>query len=229
MVTSESMAIETAADGVLTYRSRWQEAEAVLESWVLSLHAARGLVKLEHLRDKRRTVWQGFVSQSTWASLVDALNRSPFPEQSTPVGVTESAALTGALTWEQGGNVTTAQIAERDSAYRDVNEMLLTIIVKIAPGILKSRNVRPHPDVHIEYSYELKTPARQRNVIPELPADELAETENAHQAAEDIGMRGGTQRRCLKCGGELVVRDLTSAYEVVCVTEGRVIAAGRGI
>jgi hypothetical protein len=58
---------------------------------------------------------------------------------------------------------------------------------------------------------------------------EVAETENALDAAEDIARRGRTDRRCLVCSGELIVEHIGASYLVRCQKENRAIVTSRGI
>jgi len=64
-----------------------------------------------------------------------------------------------------------------------------------------------------------------------LTPEQLAEINNAEAAAEDLARDGHTSRRCLACGGELVVEERGggSAYLVRCKSEDRVVTSGRGI
>jgi hypothetical protein len=48
-------------------------------------------------------------------------------------------------------------------------------------------------------------------------------------AIEDVIEKGSTQRRCLRCGGELVVELRASACVVWCRAEGAVIYTVRGL
>lgn len=63
----------------------------------------------------------------------------------------------------------------------------------------------------------------------EISPERLREIENADDAAEDIVRLGCTSRRCLMCGGELALEQRPGAYLVRCVTEDRIIVAGRGL
>jgi len=64
---------------------------------------------------------------------------------------------------------------------------------------------------------------------PNLSPEELAELDNAEQAASELARDGRTDRRCLKCGGTLVYEHLGSGYRVLCKEEKRVIFNVRGI
>jgi hemin uptake protein HemP len=57
----------------------------------------------------------------------------------------------------------------------------------------------------------------------------LEEVDNAELAAEDIARDSRTTRRCLRCGGELVVERAGASYLVRCKQEGRVLLTSRGI
>ena len=59
--------------------------------------------------------------------------------------------------------------------------------------------------------------------------ERIAEIENAHLAARDFARDGGTARRCLVCGGELVVEEHGASYLVRCKQEDRVVSTARGI
>ena len=63
----------------------------------------------------------------------------------------------------------------------------------------------------------------------QLTPDLLAEIDNAEQAAFERQMYHHTERRCLKCGGEIVFEDLGSGYRILCKQENRALASGRGI
>jgi hypothetical protein len=60
-------------------------------------------------------------------------------------------------------------------------------------------------------------------------SERIAEIENAHLAARDLARDGNTDRRCLTCGGELVVEEHGTSYLVRCKQEGRVVSTARGI
>jgi hypothetical protein len=60
-------------------------------------------------------------------------------------------------------------------------------------------------------------------------AEQIAEIENADKAAEELANDGHTARRCLKCGGELILEETSSSYQVTCSVEQRVILTARGI
>ena len=64
---------------------------------------------------------------------------------------------------------------------------------------------------------------------PARTADEVAETENALNAAEDIARTGRTDLRCLVCLGELIVEHTGASYLVRCQKENRVVLTSRGI
>ena len=73
---------------------------------------------------------------------------------------------------------------------------------------------------------------RQRNrdaQFPPLTPEEVAESDNAISAAEEIGRDGHTNRRCLVCSGELIVEHVGTSYLVRCTKENRVVVASRGI
>ena len=57
----------------------------------------------------------------------------------------------------------------------------------------------------------------------------LAEVDNAEFAAEDIARNGHTTRRCLRCGGDLVMERVGASYVVRCKQENRVVLTSRGI
>jgi hypothetical protein len=59
--------------------------------------------------------------------------------------------------------------------------------------------------------------------------ERVAEFENAQVAAEDITRRGETDRRCLTCGGELVMEEHGTSYLIRCKKEDRIISKLRGI
>lgn len=56
-----------------------------------------------------------------------------------------------------------------------------------------------------------------------------AEVELALAAAEEIARSGRTERRCLACGGELVMDRMGASYAVRCKAEDRVLLTSRGI
>jgi ssDNA-binding Zn-finger/Zn-ribbon topoisomerase 1 len=62
-----------------------------------------------------------------------------------------------------------------------------------------------------------------------LTPDERAEMENADAASVELVRTGTTARRCLRCGGELRVRQPKpgGGYQVVCEREQRVIIESR--
>jgi serine/threonine protein phosphatase PrpC len=62
-----------------------------------------------------------------------------------------------------------------------------------------------------------------------LTPEQRAEIANAESAAEELDRAGQTVRRCLVCGGELVVEEVGASYLVRCKKEGRVITTSRGI
>jgi hemin uptake protein HemP len=62
-----------------------------------------------------------------------------------------------------------------------------------------------------------------------LTPEEVAESDNAISAAEEIGRDGHTNRRCLACSGELIVEHVGASYLVRCAKENRVILTSRGI
>jgi hemin uptake protein HemP len=57
----------------------------------------------------------------------------------------------------------------------------------------------------------------------------VAEVDNAEMAAEDIARDGHTTRRCLRCGGDLIMERSGASYLVRCKQEGRVLLTSRGI
>lgn len=57
----------------------------------------------------------------------------------------------------------------------------------------------------------------------------LAEIDNAELAAEELARDGRTSRKCLRCGGPLVVEHVGASYLVRCKQEGRVILTSRGL
>jgi hypothetical protein len=62
------------------------------------------------------------------------------------------------------------------------------------------------------------------------PAPEmLAEVDNADEAAEDLARDGHTERRCLRCGGELLLERVRGGYTVRCAAENRVVLTARGL
>lgn len=64
---------------------------------------------------------------------------------------------------------------------------------------------------------------------PPRTPEQVAETDNALDAAEDIARNGRTDRRCLACSGDLIVEHVGASYLVRCAKEGRVILTSRGI
>jgi hypothetical protein len=62
-----------------------------------------------------------------------------------------------------------------------------------------------------------------------ISAERRAEIDNALEAAADLARDAKTERRCLTCGGELVVKEAGASYQVICVTEQRVLLTSRGI
>jgi hypothetical protein len=62
-----------------------------------------------------------------------------------------------------------------------------------------------------------------------LSEPERAAIENALDAAEDFGRYGRTSRVCLTCGGRLAIERVGNSYRILCVSEGRVILASRGL
>jgi hypothetical protein len=69
---------------------------------------------------------------------------------------------------------------------------------------------------------------RSKSIPPPTPA-RVAEIENAHAAARDLATGGPTSRRCLVCGGELILEEHGTSYLVRCKSEDRVVATARGI
>ena len=63
----------------------------------------------------------------------------------------------------------------------------------------------------------------------DLSPEVLAEVDNAELAAEDIARDSRTTRRCLRCGGELIVERAGASYLVRCKQKGRVLLTSRGI
>jgi hypothetical protein len=57
----------------------------------------------------------------------------------------------------------------------------------------------------------------------------LAEVDNADLAAEEIARDGRTTRRCLRCGGELILDRVRGGYTVRCKAEDRVVLTARGL
>lgn len=64
---------------------------------------------------------------------------------------------------------------------------------------------------------------------PARTPEQVAETDNALNAAEDIAQKGRTDLRCLACSGELIVEHVGTSYLVRCEKENRVILTSRGI
>jgi hypothetical protein len=62
-----------------------------------------------------------------------------------------------------------------------------------------------------------------------LSPERYAEIGNAESAAEELDRTGHTARRCLVCGGELIVEEVGASYLVRCKKEDRVITTSRGI
>lgn len=59
--------------------------------------------------------------------------------------------------------------------------------------------------------------------------EEIAEAENADLAAEDLATHGQTARRCLRCGGELLLERTRGSYTIRCRLEDRVVLTARGL
>jgi hypothetical protein len=59
--------------------------------------------------------------------------------------------------------------------------------------------------------------------------ERLAEVDNADLAAEEIARDGHTTRRCLRCGGELMLERVRGGYTVRCKAENRVVLTARGV
>jgi hypothetical protein len=57
----------------------------------------------------------------------------------------------------------------------------------------------------------------------------MAEVDNAELAAEDLVRDGHTARRCLRCGGPLIIERVGASYLVRCQQEGRVLLTSRGL
>jgi len=57
----------------------------------------------------------------------------------------------------------------------------------------------------------------------------LAEVDNADEAAADLSRDGYTHRRCLRCGGELLLERVRGGYTVRCRAEDRVVLTARGL
>ena len=57
----------------------------------------------------------------------------------------------------------------------------------------------------------------------------IAEVDNADLAAEDLARHGHTKRRCLRCGGELLLERVRGGYMVRCNAENRVVLTARGL
>ena len=57
--------------------------------------------------------------------------------------------------------------------------------------------------------------------------EQQAEFENALRAEEDLAFRGTTNRRCLRCGGELRMIESGSGLQIRCEREQRVILTAR--
>jgi hypothetical protein len=55
------------------------------------------------------------------------------------------------------------------------------------------------------------------------------EIDHLNSAVEDVMEKGSTQRRCLRCGGELVVELLASGCVVWCRSEGTTLYTLRGL
>lgn len=66
-------------------------------------------------------------------------------------------------------------------------------------------------------------------MVTEPTPERLAEIRNAKRAAEELARHGTTERRCLSCGGELVVEDIGNSYVVRCRKEDRIVATSRGL
>ncbi len=56
-----------------------------------------------------------------------------------------------------------------------------------------------------------------------------AEDDNAFKAISDVEEKGFTERKCLLCGGELIVTIVDNSSMVECKKENRVILRLRGI
>jgi hemin uptake protein HemP len=63
----------------------------------------------------------------------------------------------------------------------------------------------------------------------DLTLEAPAEVNNAELAAEDVARDSRTTRRCLRCGGELIVERAGASYLVRCKQEGRVLLTSRGV
>ena len=61
------------------------------------------------------------------------------------------------------------------------------------------------------------------------PPEGLAEVENAELAAEELARDGHTLRRCLRCGGDLVMERAGASYVIRCKQEHRVLLTSRGL
>ena len=57
----------------------------------------------------------------------------------------------------------------------------------------------------------------------------IAEADNADLAAEDLVRDGHTNRRCLRCGGELLLERVRGGYTVRCSAENRIVLTARGL
>ena len=57
----------------------------------------------------------------------------------------------------------------------------------------------------------------------------FVEVDNAELAAEEIARDGHTARRCLRCGGELILEPIGASYLVRCKHENRVVFTSRGL
>ena len=72
-------------------------------------------------------------------------------------------------------------------------------------------------------------PHEENSVDIKPSPEEVAEIDNAVLAAEDFARDGHTNRRCLRCGGDLVMDEVGSSYAILCRQEGREIFASRGL
>lgn len=57
----------------------------------------------------------------------------------------------------------------------------------------------------------------------------LSEVNNAELAAEELTRDGHTARKCLRCGGPLVLERVGASYLVRCQPEDRVLLTSRGL
>jgi hypothetical protein len=61
-----------------------------------------------------------------------------------------------------------------------------------------------------------------------LSPERDAEIDNAIAASEDIARTGTTERRCLRCGGPLVMDRRGTSYAIRCANEQRNLITVRG-